>query len=927
MNNAHSYVVTINGARAFLEVETDVRCMRRSVCTSDRVVYFDATRRHRVNVPGSKYAKSIVMYSPSRLVPQRFFDELIDFGFPIGVEGGVYPFAQPFEPMGRTPTPSKRLACNAVEAPLAVKATKARSSHDDRRHDPDDYEPLSRLAREVSLSPTIAWETQEDARAHATRTTDGCEHGVTADAKSNNARSSNEDRLYDPDDFEPVSRLGKEVELSPTLVWESPEFDAGAGDEVKADRDEMSRLIQWTKGLPCGHSAKQLRLILMGEKKTLKKLTACKGENDRAKADVLIRAAMARCGMKAVSAGADKSQADAEGGKGRSQSQPPARGSSATEGSAARSSSQPPEGRAKEGKGGKDKGKGKESNKGSGKGSKPPTFKLVATEWPAEMQPQEAWKPEQPGVYLSEDAADVVKWAAQCRFARVPILAVTPCKPDLANYPVHRRVLKFEEHREGAEMRIVWLASFVTQLTYCPIPDFNTKEVIVAKTTRQSVILRGYVEKSALEDSKVRKLLSKGKHAAREVMDDLIPTKARVHLLDIWNVKEGDGSKCTFVCRVAEPKVDSFMTLSGAGAVWFDTPSDHYSREEVLLTWLKTNDGDGGNRPMSKAEAEVVMRQNYGHLGIVQGKNNDFAIRACKELTQRIRSSLGQPCERLWRMSNIPPALEVEDLKDVLLQLGRGLATWNVRCEDPPPAYAFPLTFGYQKFSLKIFDPRAAWAPKEREQVARESGAKSWVDALQGNLLKEPKVKVSDINENDNEREGAAEKPLRSNRNTPERPAKKPRRTQQDGEVDDDDAEGVMEVSDDEQAEDVQESDNEASSECLSEEESLGFGTPGEDDGAPDRARRALTFARAKRVVRAPSREAKAEFDGRVSNVEAAVGRMEAIMASLLAQQQQQQMFMNQVQTHLTQQAAASQGALSQATVPPGAMPEQGASS
>eukprot|EP00971_Amphidinium_carterae_P236045 4684840-Amphidinium_carterae.1 len=117
MNNAHSYVITINGVRSFLEVETDVKCMRRAVCTSDRVVYFDATRRHRVNVSGNRYARSIVMHAPSRLVPQPYFDALIDYGFPIGVEGGVYPFAQPYEPRGSTPTPSKRCAgCAEVGA-------------------------------------------------------------------------------------------------------------------------------------------------------------------------------------------------------------------------------------------------------------------------------------------------------------------------------------------------------------------------------------------------------------------------------------------------------------------------------------------------------------------------------------------------------------------------------------------------------------------------------------------------------------------------------------------------------------------------------------------------------------------------------------------------------------------------------------------
>eukprot|EP00971_Amphidinium_carterae_P225181 4466479-Amphidinium_carterae.1 len=209
---------------------------------------------------------------------------------------------------------------------------------------------------------------------------------------------------------------------------------------------------------------------------------------------------------------------------------------------------------------------------------------------------------------------------------------------DLVNYPVHRRVLKFEKHREGVDTRV---------------------EVIVAKTARQSVVVKGYVDQKALDEGKIRKFLSRTKNSAKEVLDDLIPSKARSHLLDVWNVREGDGNRCYFTCRVTEPKVDSFMTLSGAGAIWFDTPSDHYTRDEVLLTWLKTQDDDGkGSRPMSKDEVDVVMRQNYGHLGIIQGKREDYAIRACKELSRRIRLSLGQPSDRLWRVTDIPPALE-----------------------------------------------------------------------------------------------------------------------------------------------------------------------------------------------------------------------------------------------------------------------------
>eukprot|EP00971_Amphidinium_carterae_P156658 3105276-Amphidinium_carterae.4 len=233
MNNEHSFVMTVNGARAYLEVDTDVSCMRRAVCTSDRVVYFDATRRHRVNVAGVRYTRSIVMYSPARLVPQQHFADLIDLGFPIGADGGVYPFAQPFTGVGVTPSPPKRQTDRgdrerSVSGKQARVVTVCEECEDDK--ETVDY-GYGEHRRGIQLSPTIPWQTQDG-------------------------------------------------------------FSAGAGDDAKVERDELSRLIQWTKGFGSGHSAKQLRMILLGEKKTWKRLVACKTEGDKSKAEILIAAAM-----------------------------------------------------------------------------------------------------------------------------------------------------------------------------------------------------------------------------------------------------------------------------------------------------------------------------------------------------------------------------------------------------------------------------------------------------------------------------------------------------------------------------------------------------------------------------------------------------------------------------------------------------------
>eukprot|EP00971_Amphidinium_carterae_P015840 313179-Amphidinium_carterae.5 len=51
-------------------------------------------------------------------------------------------------------------------------------------------------------------------------------------------------------------------------------------------------------------------------------------------------------------------------------------------------------------------------------------FPTGTGEWPAEMPPRQTWQPDQLGVYGSENI--IKTQSAQCRFAKVPILAVPP---------------------------------------------------------------------------------------------------------------------------------------------------------------------------------------------------------------------------------------------------------------------------------------------------------------------------------------------------------------------------------------------------------------------------------------------------------------------------------------------------------------------
>eukprot|EP00971_Amphidinium_carterae_P280249 5563720-Amphidinium_carterae.1 len=175
----------------------------------------------------------------------------------------------------------------------------------------------------------------------------------------------------------------------------------------------------------------------------------------------------------------------------------------------------------------------------------------------------------------------------------------------------------------------------------------------------------------------------------------------------------------------------------------------------------------------------------------------------------------------------------------------RGVATWNVRCDTPPPAFAFPLTFGYQRYSMKIYDPKVTWNQKEVKSAEKELGSKSWIDALKGNHIKDKGEPAADDAEREERgeasREAWHEKPVRSNRTTPERPAKKIRHAgHEDGDgMQMDEDNDVVSIDDD-----ADEEEDEQESARLSEEESLGFGTETEQDDreVPGATRRALSI-------------------------------------------------------------------------------------
>eukprot|EP00971_Amphidinium_carterae_P301316 5986393-Amphidinium_carterae.1 len=82
------------------------------------------------------------------------------------------------------------------------------------------------------------------------------------------------------------------------------------------------------------------------------------------------------------------------------------------------------------------------------------SFALIPEDWPPTMPPQTAWSADTAGVFMTESAEEVSRWGHQCKFSKLPVLAISPARPNLDGYPITKKIIRFCETRPGAPDRI-----------------------------------------------------------------------------------------------------------------------------------------------------------------------------------------------------------------------------------------------------------------------------------------------------------------------------------------------------------------------------------------------------------------------------------------------------------------------------------------
>ena len=125
---------------------------------------------------------------------------------------------------------------------------------------------------------------------------------------------------------------------------------------------------------------------------------------------------------------------------------------------------------------------------------------------------------------------------------------------------------------------------------------------------------------------------------------------------------------------------------------------------------------------MTEDEVIDIMNEHDGqHLGAFQVRGT-WALRMLADRHNEMKIKLGRNEDPAYFLSNVPPEMEAENIQEILQQLKwkatvkdgerrwkRAGYTWMVRSSEDPKVWQFPLTFGYERRTLKI---EAARKPK-----------------------------------------------------------------------------------------------------------------------------------------------------------------------------------------------------------------------
>ena len=529
------------------------------------------------------------------------------------------------------------------------------------------------------------------------------------------------------------------IELCTDDELSCPMSGGGAPDaEFQPNKTDISKLVQKLKNVKHGYAPKQIRMLLISDAKFYKKIDRT---TDTKQLQNCVAAAAQRMGLSNATyvtqqahttnnpAVSSRQKNDVPSfvtdqnpsGKGRPNATQKGKGKGDIS-----QNEQKGRGKGKNAKHGDDvivqkhdtehaasKGKAK----GKGKQDKI-SYSIDPEGW--NVRPLSEFSNTHGGVYMCEKEEQAKHIAEKGVGRNYPIGIVAPFPMDIGVKQPEPICVEFVRHF-GDQNQKISMQAFLHQITYVDVeyrkmaPAVNIQKPSIAKT---SVCYLTFSDHGACAQTQIE-IEQKKIAAVKQWVSSLVQHNRNLEILDVWNVQALQKQVTERIyqasVRVQSAQVESLLAMSGPGKLQVNVPGA--LRTNLQHIWLKKE-----GRPMTEDEVIDIMNEHAGqHLGAFQVRGT-WALRMLADRHNEMKIKLGRNEDPAYFLSNVPPEMEAENIQEILQQLKwkatvkegerrwkRAGYTWMVRSSEDPKVWQFPITFGYERRTLKI---EAARKPK-----------------------------------------------------------------------------------------------------------------------------------------------------------------------------------------------------------------------
>ena len=508
--------------------------------------------------------------------------------------------------------------------------------------------------------------------------------------------------------------------------------------EFQPNKTDISKLVQKLKNVQHGYAPKQIRMLLISDAKFFKKIERT---TDTKQLQSCVAAAAQRMGLS--NAAHEARQIDTTNNPATSSRQKPdvqpfvkdknpsgKGGLTATQKGKGRGdisqNEQKGRGKGQKGKHAEDvlaqtrvteNATSKGKAKGKGKQSKI-TYSIDPDGW--NVRPLTEFSNTHGGIYMCEKQEQAKHIAEKGVGRNYPIGILAPFPMDIGVKQPEQICVEFVKHY-GDQNQKISMQAFLHQVTYVDVeyrkmaPAINIQKPSIAKT---SVCYLTFSDHGACAQTQIE-IEQKKIATIKQWISSLVQHNRSLEILDVWNVqalqKQVNERIYQASVRVQSAQVESLLAMSGPGKLQVNVPGA--LRTNLQHIWLKKE-----GRPMTEYEVIDVMNENAGqHLGAFQVRGT-WALRMLADRHNEMKMKLGRNEDPAYFLSNVPPEMEAENIQEILQQLKwnatvkdgerrwkRAGYTWMVRSSEDPKVWQFPITFGYERRTLKI---EAARKPK-----------------------------------------------------------------------------------------------------------------------------------------------------------------------------------------------------------------------